>query len=338
MKAPMKNLAEPNGTEPHRIWRRLLMALGLCSALCGAGSVPAAGLTLALAELPSFAPALIAEAEGYYAAEGLNLKILPCVNGRRCLKHLTDGEAQVATVANTPMMFAAHEGKAFEIVATMATSATDNSLIARSDRGIRNVADLKGKRIGFVPGTTSHFFTDAFLLFHGIDHTAVTLVPLDAGQAAEQLARGEVDAAGLYTPHGPHALALLRDKGLVLPSPRLYTVALNLVSQPGVAPADLGKLLRALQRAIVLINEQPERAQAVLARRLKMDGAALLALTAVYDFKLSLSPSLLTTLEAESRWAQRSALVPAGPLPDYLARIQAGPLRKLDRRAVTIAK
>lgn len=320
-------------------WRGPLQALLAFALACGwNASAEAAPLTLAIPDLAGYAPALIAEAAGYFSAEGLDLRILHCINGKRCLQHLADGEAQLAATAETPIMFATHAGKVFDIVATMGTTTRDVALVARSDRGISSAGDLKGKRIGFVRGTSSHFFTDTYLLFHGIDRASVTLVPLDIAESAEHLARGDVDAAGMWQPYVAHARALLGDRGLTLPSPRLFTLSSNLVSQPGVGDADLGKILRAMRRAVALIDAQPHRAQAVLAIRLKVEPETLNGLFEMYDFKLTLSQSLLATLEAESRWAQRSGLVPAGSPPDYLERFHPGPLRALDRRAVTVSQ
>lgn len=320
-------------------WRRLRWLGGAAAAAALAFASPvaaAAPLTLALADLPAFAPAQIAAAEGYFAAEGLELKILPCVNGRACLQLMTEGRAQLATVADIPLMLAAHAGVPFQIIATMGASARDNSLVARSDRGIRSPADLQGKRIGYVRGTSSHYFTDSFLLYHGIARRSITLVALDPATAAEQLARGEVDAAGLYQPQGPRALALLGARGLLLPNPRTYTVTLNVVAQPSVADDDLLRVLRALSRAEKLIDREPEHARSVLAARLRLDGPTMAAFWGQYNFRLALDQSLIITLEAQSRWALREGLVEPGLAPNFLDRLRPGPLKTLDPRAVSV--
>lgn len=318
-------------------WRRRALA-ALLVGVCVASS--AASLTLAVADTPPFAPALLADAEGYFAAEGLDLKIIHCVNGRRCLQHLTDGEVQIATVADTPIVMASHAGARFDIVATFA-SGQENRLIARADRGIRSAADLKGKRIGFVKGTSGQYYTDSFLIFNDIDPGDVTLVPLEAADAVERLVRGEVDAAGLYQPHGYLASQRLGRNAVVLPGVRLSTVTFNLVSQPaaaGVHDEDLVKVLRALRRACAFIEAQPERARALLAARLKLEPALIAAVWSDYEFRVTLEQSLIAHLEAESRWALREGLVPRGPLPDYLPMFRPAALRQVDRRAVSIVK
>ena len=69
-----------------RRWAHPAWALGMWVALQGAAwPARAATLTVALSNLPYYAPVWIADAEGYFAAEGLDLRLLHCVNGRRCL-------------------------------------------------------------------------------------------------------------------------------------------------------------------------------------------------------------------------------------------------------------
>lgn len=298
----------------------------------------AAPLTFAIADLPAFSPALVAEEAGFFASEGLDVKVIRCINGRRCQQHLTDGEAALATVADTPMVMAAHAGKPFSIVATMATSRGGNRLIARGDRAIRSAADLKGKRLGFIRGTSAHFFADNFLTFSGLRQQDLTLVALDPARAPEQLASGEVDVAGLYNPHGLRALELLGDKAVQLHVPQLYTVTMNLVAQASLGDGDVRKVLRALERALVLMRQHPQVAQMIVGRKLQLEPPVLQTMWSDYEFRLVLDQALITTLESESRWAVREGLVENKTMPNYLDMVRDAPLRSIDRRAVTVIK
>ncbi|MBW8846282.1 MAG: ABC transporter substrate-binding protein [Burkholderiales bacterium] len=320
----------------HRGPAQLLIGLSLVLLL--AAPAWAAPLVLALGESTLFAPLQLANLEGYFAAEGLDVRIQPCINGRRCLKHLTDGEAQVATVADTPMVFALHAGHRFDIVATFGTSAKDTMLLGRVDRGVRTPADLAGKRIGVARGTSAHYFTNVFLLVNGVPRDTVSFVFLDPNRGAEPLLRGEVDAAAFYRPVGPQAAEQLGAKGQVLATLRPYTVMVNLVAQPGLSQDTLLRLLRATQRGIALLNGQPARARALLAALWKQDAKAVASQLDGYDFRLGLDQSLLSTLEAESRWAVREGLVDNPAMPDYLELMRIEPLRALDPRAMTLIK
>lgn len=324
---------------------RLCTAYKYIGALAGslalsfaAQSVP---LTLAIADLPGFSTALIAEDQGYFAAEGLDLKIIHCVNGKRCLKHLTDGEAQYATVADTPVVLLAISGAKFEILSQIATTSLENHFLARSDRGIRVAADLKGKRIGILKGTSAHYFADTLLLFNGLGPSQVTLVPMDNTDAAGPLIRGEVDAAGLYNPVWQKAQAAIGRQLITIPNPNIFsvtTVVVGISRAAGGKEADAIKLLRALKRADKLIDISPAKARSIVATRLKLAQADMDAMWGDYDFNLSLSQPLIAALEAQTRWALRESLVPGGKMPDYLDYVDVGPLRAIDAKAVSIIK
>lgn len=322
---------------------RFLVRVGIClTAWVSMTATAAAGtLTLAVPDLPHFAPLLVAEQQGYFASEGLELKVLHCVNGKRCLKHLTDGEAQFAAVADVPIVLAAHAGHLFDILATLATSSNESRVVARTDLGVRSPADLRGKRVGFVNGTTGHYYTEAFLLFHGIAPGAVSRVAMDPTEAVGQLLRGDVAAAGLYQPQVALALQQLGPRGMLLPAPRLYTATINLVSLPvsrGVADADAVKLLRALQRAYRTMRSEPEKTKQFLAERLKLPLPALSAVYDAMDYRLTLDQTLIGTLESESRWAVREGMVTDRTMPDYLMRVRIGPLQLVDPSAVSVVR
>lgn len=315
----------------------LLAGMALLAGLAGS-SATAAPLVIAIGESTLFAPLQLAAQEGYFAAEGLDVRVQPCLNGRRCLRHLTDGEAQVATVADTPMVFALHAGHRFDIVATFGTSSRDTAVIARADRGIRTPADLAGKRIGVTRGTSAHYFANVFLLVNGVSRDSVKFVFLDPARGAEPLLLGEVDAASFYRPVGPQALQQLGPRGAQLPTLRPYTTMVNLVAQPGLGQDTLLRLLRATQRGIVLLNSRPAHAHGRLAALWHQDAKAVAAQLDGYDFRLVLDQNLLSTLEAESRWAVREGLVDNPAMPDYLGLMRVEPLRTLEPRAMTVVK
>ena len=324
-----------------RRWLQTAAAALLLATGAAAQAAPSS-LTLAMVDNPNASPVLIADAMGYFAAEGLTLKLLHCAFGRICLKHLLDGEAQVAGVTDTPITFASFARKDFAVIATLATSGREHRMVVRNDRGILEPKDLKGKRIGTLSGTSGHYFTETFLRFHGIEPAEVTIVTLKADDASAALVRGTVDAAGLFNPHGIDALRQLGTIGRVLPMPGFFSVHFNLVSVPsaaGASDADLARLLRGLRRAYELMQNEPAKSRDIVARALGADAKAIDDMGKDFDFRMQLAPTLISSLEAQARWALRARLVPAeSKLPDYLDFIRAEPLRQVEPRAVRLAK
>lgn len=78
-----------------------------------------------------------------------------------------------------------------------------SSIIAK---GLSQVRDLKGKRIGSASGTTSHYGLLVALDNAGLKESEVTIVPLEVTEMSEALARGRVDAFAAWEPVPTNAL------------------------------------------------------------------------------------------------------------------------------------
>lgn len=317
----------------------LLCNLALTGAIAGQSGRP---LKLAVADVAYAAPALVAEAKGYFKQEGLALEIQHYKLGRICVEKLAAGEADFATAADVPALLALMNRKDFDILATISMSKRENQMVIRQGAGIAGPADLRGKRIGVLAGTGAHYYADAFLLFHGIDQNEVVHVPLDSKDPAMALERGEVDAAGLFSAQVPDALARLQGKGAIGKQLPIYTATFNLLSQTsaaGVSDEDALKFLRALRRAERFIKAEPVQARAIVAGVMKVSVDDIAKSWEDLDFRLSLGQTLVSNLEAQERWARANKLVPVdAPAPQLLQRIRVGPLRQLDPLAARLVK
>jgi NitT/TauT family transport system substrate-binding protein len=115
-------------------------------------------ITLAVAAQPISAPVYVAYEKGFFKEEGLQVSLPSFGSGKDALALVLQGKAAFCTVAETPLVFAAINGKSFHIVATMAESTKYMKIVARKDRGIRSARDLSGKRIGVTMGTNAEYY------------------------------------------------------------------------------------------------------------------------------------------------------------------------------------
>lgn len=320
---------------------RLIAGVGLAGLLAlGAGPLAAqtVPLRLAVARLPSMLPGLVAAEQGHFRAEGLTVDAVPCTNGEDCIAQIQRGRADLAMASDASVVLAVHAGQPLELIATIASSRRSNQVVARTDRGIRQGADLRGRRVGFIPGTSSHFYTETFLSFHGLTTRDVVMVPLDPLRPVDALVQGEVDAAGFFHPNGPLALTRLGPLGQVLELPPIYTLTVNLVARPGLSDDQLVRVLRGLQRSIRVVRSRNDPSLQTSARLLGVKPPEVAGLLGDFDYRLRLSQSLLGTLEAESRWAARSDGSTSRAAPDFLDIVRVGPMRQLDARSVSLVK
>ena len=299
-------------------------------------------LVLAVSQGALSLPVLVADDQGYFAAEGVAVRTQDCIDGRRCLQLLFDGKAQLATATDLPIAFKSFERIDYAILATFASSARDIKLVVRKSSGIADPKHLEGKRVATVKGTSAHYFLDSYLLFNDVDTTKVTVVPLPPEQLSAALERREVDAVAVWEPFAYRAMKTLGADGAVLPSPRIYTETFNLIADRRTIAAregDLVKVLRALERGQQFIREHPKIAQSILLRRLSLDQAFVDWAWGDLNYRMALDQSLVTTLEGEARWAVREGHVSADKrVPNFLGVVYPGPLRKAVPGAVTLAQ
>ena len=321
-------------------WRAALAWLVFCALAPVAAAAPAAKV-FAVSRSIYATPALVAQANGYFADEGLPLTVNTCATGQMCLKQVIDGQAQFATVADTPVAVASFEHRNFAVVAMMTRSGNELRILARKDRGLRSLADLRGRKVGAITGTSGHYFLDTALRSASIGPAEVTMVALDPTNAVSALVRGEVDAAALFEPFLSQAAHQLGDQAVELPPLRFFRMGFNVVSAPPgqAGDADVERLLRALRRATEFIEAKPAQAQAIVAAAIGMSPAEVVAAWPNFRFGLSLEQGLVNSLEGHARWARRSGMVPAAAdLPNPLQFIRSAPLRAVDPDAVRLVQ
>ena len=320
------------------------LLLRIAAALCLAAALPAqaAAITLGLARSPLALPVHIAQVEGYFAAEGLQVRVLECPSGLRCLRAMLDGQADLATVADTALTFTAFERSDFAVLATVSRTRSDSKIVGRRSRGIVLPRDLVGRKVGVLAGTSAHYFLDAYLLVHGVDPAGVQTVPLQPEQTQNAITSGQVDAISVFEPYAYRAAAALGSDATVLRDDGgIYMATFNLVARRalvGVRDADLAAALRAVARAQALIRDDPAKAQALLRRWLDTDADFIAAVWPGLRFELSLDQGLLKTMESEARWALREGHVKATAMPNLLPLLHGAPLRAVDPDAVGIAR
>lgn len=300
-------------------------AISACFTACtradNKSSGPAEKVTIAYSATTDAVLAEVAQMRSYYRDEGL--EVVPHMHpyGKPALKEVLEGKADFATVAETPVMFAVMSGEKISIIATIQTSSNNGAIIARKDRGILNLRDLKGKKMAATLGTTSEFFMDAILGTQGISRKDVRVIDLKAEEMPAALANGDVDAVSAFLPYTNYSLRKLGGNGILFNDDNIYTWTFNVVSTQEFIrknPGKVKKLLRALIKAEEFVKQNPDEAQKIVADFSGMDISIVRDIWADNDFSVTLDQSLLLVLEDESRWAIIGKLTAAEKVPNYL--------------------
>ncbi len=324
-----------------------VFAVAACAGLVAAGctgkrsAASSERVTFSYATIPQSALPQIAQARGLYREAGLEATVRLHKSGKDALVDLLAGNSDFAVAAETPVMLAILKGERISIVATVQTSSLSHMVVARTDRGIRSLADLEGKRVAAARGASSHYFLDAALLNSGVFPSDVQLVDLPVERIPEALVKGELDAGSTVTPYSYEALRLLGDHGIMLRDENMYRYNFVVVARQAHLrdhPTSVSKLLSALMAAEAFVRDHRAEAQEIVRISTGMEPAHLRDTWADATLSVTLDQSLLLALEDGSRWAMKTGLVPARQIPDFREFVYVEGLRSVRPEAVRLVK
>jgi NitT/TauT family transport system substrate-binding protein len=301
---------------------------------------PPEPLVIAVANALLSTPVLIAAEQGFFTDEGLQVTLQRHPSGKEALDTVIQSQADVAIVAETPVVFASLAKASFSIIANIAL-VSEHTLIARPDRGIRQVTDLRGRRIGVGVGTTAHYFLHVLLSDEGLLETEVELVPLPATAQATALATGRVDAVATFEPYATECRQAVGETAILFSTGIRYLGFSSLVTSREFSrqrPEVAFRLLRAIDRAIAWIHRHRQEAIQFVAQEFGISVATADRSWNKLQLELMLDQPFISLLEAETRWVMEIGLVPAATMPNYLDYIDPSVLKRLRPDLTTVIK
>jgi len=296
-------------------------------------------VSIAVSSTPLSAPFFIAEANGYFGQQGLDVNIMDTIGGHRCLVKVLDGEAEMGTSSDYPVMKQSFERNDFVIAATFVSSENDVKLIGSKQFGVNKPADLRNKKVGTAMGSSSHYFLDRFLLFNNMSLSDVNVVHVNPEDQPAALKNGDVDALSVWEPYAYIAKNNLQEDAVIFPAGEYYRETFNLVMKKEFFSSNAStvkKMLKALDMAIEFIRQEPDKAQQILVTRLKLDNAFIDWIWKDYEFALTLDQSLLVTLENEARWALDNGVVNRSGGINFLDYVDVSILSEIDNAKISI--
>ena len=332
--------------------RKMTLTLLLIAALSGCNKSPSqnAGqrstaplqkITFAYTVQPQGTLVHVAVAKGYFIEEGLDVQSSLHTFGKAALQTLLDHKADFAAVAETPFMFNVLKGEKICIIANIEASNMNNAIVARKDAGISAPGDLKGKRIGFTPGTTSDFFLDSLLTSIGLTRQAITPVAMKPEEMQAAIVEKNVDAVCTWNVPLTQIRRQLGADGVLFYDREIYTETFNIVSQQDYVqknPETVKRLLRALNKAENFVAQHPDEAQLIVSTTTKTDPDIVREVWNAFAYRVVLDKRIIITLEDETRWAMKNRLTDQTVMPDYLTYIYLDGLRAVKPEAVKIGR
>ena len=323
--------------------KHIVLAFGLLLGLLIPSPAVYAAERLVVADTPTLLTGLVSIAmqKGYFAEQGLEVELKIFKTGDDATRAMFEGTADIATVAETAFVFDSFREKDFSLFATIGSWDNEVKIVARADRNINSIADLRGKRVGTHPKISVHYFLSQALLKHGLTMRDITPVFKKSGELPAALEAGEIDAFSSREPFIGEVAQRLKGNVRVFAEPGLYWKSFSLVARNKTLAERSDALqgfLHALRKAEILVQEQPREAAGILAARLNSTPEKIAADLEQVKLRLGLEQRLVYVLENAATWALDENLMTAKTMPNYLLLINVDILRMVKPNSVTIIK
>lgn len=280
----------------------------------------------------------IADDQNFFAKNGLNVTIRDYTSGMEAVNALFNGEVDLAATAEFPLVKAALNQEKISAVVSIDKSQLQD-LIGRRDRGIVNVSDLKGKRIGVTQGTIAQFYLGRFLMLHGINLQDVAIVNINPSESEDALTNGSVDAIVIWQPYANTIENALGNNASIWPvqsSQTTYIVEVARNNWIARHPDVVQRYINALAQAEDYFVQHPAQTKSLMQKRLNYTDAYMAAVWDKNQFSLSLDQSLVLAMEDEGRWMINNNLTAEKAIPNFRDYIYTKGLEEIKPESVNI--
>ncbi|KWC83400.1 ABC transporter substrate-binding protein [Burkholderia cepacia] len=200
---------EPTPTNPHR--RHWLQ--GAAAGLAGLALGPLAGLpahaqdsgTRLRVGFQKYGNFVVLKARGTLekrlASQGVTVQWLEFPAGPQLLEGLNAGAIDVGTVGETPPIFAQAGGVDFVYIGNEPPAPQGEAIVVLPDSPIRNVAQLRGKKVAFNKGSNVHYLLVKALEHAGLTYADIQPIYLTPADARAAFVQRNVDAWVIWDPY-----------------------------------------------------------------------------------------------------------------------------------------
>jgi NitT/TauT family transport system substrate-binding protein len=182
----------------------VVLLLGACSPKGGGQQPEPVELKVVLAPYLAYAPLFIADEEGYFVEQGLQIEFIRLARSAEAIPSLVSGEVDVLpTAVSVALLSAVARDQDIRLVAGLnydaSAGCTVNALLARPellDSGeLDSPAQLGGRRVSMRTAGINEYLLETMLDTTGVTLGEIEVVDVPAAAEAEALEKGTIDVA-----------------------------------------------------------------------------------------------------------------------------------------------
>jgi len=295
-------------------------------------------ITVAAAEYLTGALIYVAEDQGFFEKNGLEVTINGYGSGKACSDALIAGEADIATSADNVFVSNSFEHTDLRVFGTVATKQI-KELVARKDEGITTINDLIGKRIAVKEKSGAEFQLGVFLVLNGVSQEDVELVYLNPSEMLDAISNEDVDAVFAWD---PYLYDIKKELGKDVVSwfgaEDFYFVLLTKEDWIKSNPAAAERFIKSVLEAEDYIKDNSEEAKEFVKNRFDYESDYIDYSWPKQEFVVTLEQAMLITFEDQARWRIRQGLADATEVPNYLDYIYMDALEEVKPETVGIIR
>jgi NitT/TauT family transport system substrate-binding protein len=297
---------------------------------------PVEKITLAAAEYLTGALVYIAEDQGYFEKNGLDVTIKGYGSGKACADALLNGEADISTSADFVFVSNSFEHTDLRILGTIATKQV-KELVARKDREITTIIDLVGKRIGVTEKSGAEFQLGIFLTLNDLSPQDVELVYLRPPEIEEGILNGDIDAAFTWDPYLNNIKEGLGDNSITWPGEEdFYFLLITKEAWIENNSAAAERFMKSVLEAEDYIKDNSEESKEFVKNRFDYESDYMDYSWPKQEFTVVLPQAMLIMFDEQARWAIKNKLTDETEVPNYLDYIYPDALHEVKPEAVKI--
>jgi NitT/TauT family transport system substrate-binding protein len=280
----------------------------------------------------------IADEQRYFKDNGLNVTIKTYCAGLKAVDGLLNHENDIAVASEFIIVSKAFRHEEILGIGTVARYQNE-FIIGRKDRGIEDISDLAGKKIGIPRGTIAEFYLGRFFELHSLLPQDVTIIDIEPSKSAEALANGTVDAVLVWKPYVDTIIDQMGKNIVYWPAQSGQLGYWNAICREDWVtqhPELVTRFLKSIDQAVRYSAYYPAETKEIVKKQLSADDAYIASAWSDTEFSLSLDQSLVTAMEDEGRWMINNNLTTEKTIPDYRDYLYLEGLKEVRPEAVNI--
>ncbi len=299
---------------------------------------PVEKITLAAYAGETGALVYVAEDQGYFEKNGLEVTIKDYESGKAAADALIDGEADISTSADFVFVSNSFDHADLRVFGTVATAEVIE-LVARKDKGITTPTDLKGKKIGVTKKSSAESDLGKFLLYNGLSIDDVELVDLKPSGIVKAVINGDVDAGVTWDPNVYTIKEELGDNAVSWSVVEdFYFVLITKEDWIKNNPAAAERFIKSVLEAEDYIKDNSEEAKEFAKNRFNYESDYIDYSWPNQEFAVVLEQAMLIAFEDQARWRIKQGLTDATEVPNYLYYIYMDALEEVKPEAIGIIR